>query len=298
MVKFILSVSGGGVRGAAAAECLATIEDILGYRPQFDLLAGTSTGSLIVGALAYTDMTTRQISDNLYTSENATKLMPKSKWDRILGLFQNTPKYPIEPMKEFINNMSQKSFGDTPHDVMVTALNIDNYKPVVFKSFEHKDKSLTDVLCMSCSCPGYYPTYFSDFWGIDGGFTGMNNPSECAYAEALILYPKEEIRVLSLGTGSKINKPIGSESQHFGGVQWMTRGNIIDVVLSGPQKSVEYKMKSYTKALGHTYLHIDGYLDDITLDDTSKENIHRLKEAGRDWANEHRDSILEFFKVD
>lgn len=300
MVKFILAVSGGGIRGAAAAECLSQVEEILGkpIKNQFDIIAGTSTGALIAGALAYTDMSPRDISDNLYNPQKAQEIMPKSQWDKLLGLFQNKPKYPIEPLATFIETLTDKQFGDCSPMVIVPTLNVDTYQPVVFKSNVDKTKSVKDILCMSCSCPGYYPTYFSEFWGIDGGFTGMNNPSECAYVEALRTYPGEEIRVLSLGTGRKTNRDIGSKSQHFGGVQWMTQGNIVDIVLSGPQRAVCYKMESYTKALGHTYLHLDGYLDSITLDDTSESNIELLKQAGRDWAENNREKIQEFFKVD
>ena len=50
----ILAVDGGGARGVYAAQILARVEDTLGtkIRDCFDLLAGTSTGSIITGAAA------------------------------------------------------------------------------------------------------------------------------------------------------------------------------------------------------------------------------------------------------
>ena len=50
----ILALDGGGVRGIYAAHILARLEDTLGtpVPKLFDLIAGTSTGSIIAGAAA------------------------------------------------------------------------------------------------------------------------------------------------------------------------------------------------------------------------------------------------------
>src|SRR5262245_48268211 len=59
--KRILSLNGGGIRGILTLEYLAWIEDMLrerSHRPDlvlsdyFDLIGGTSTGSIIAAALA------------------------------------------------------------------------------------------------------------------------------------------------------------------------------------------------------------------------------------------------------
>ena len=48
----ILALDGGGIRGIYAAHVLARLEDNLGLpvRERFDLIAGTSTGSILAGA--------------------------------------------------------------------------------------------------------------------------------------------------------------------------------------------------------------------------------------------------------
>ena len=48
----ILALDGGGIRGIYAAHVLARLEDVLEapIRKSFDLIAGTSTGSIIAGA--------------------------------------------------------------------------------------------------------------------------------------------------------------------------------------------------------------------------------------------------------
>ena len=50
----ILSIDGGGARGIYPAQILASIEQMNGssIRDHFDLIAGTSTGSIIAGAAA------------------------------------------------------------------------------------------------------------------------------------------------------------------------------------------------------------------------------------------------------
>ena len=49
-----MAVDGGGTRGIYAAQILARVEEALGQAVKdcFDLLAGTSTGSIIAGAAA------------------------------------------------------------------------------------------------------------------------------------------------------------------------------------------------------------------------------------------------------
>lgn len=53
-MKFILSISGGGIRGIIPAVVLAELENIT-QKPiakSFDLIAGTSTGGIIASMLA------------------------------------------------------------------------------------------------------------------------------------------------------------------------------------------------------------------------------------------------------
>ena len=51
---YILALDGGGTRGVYSAQVLASIEELSGapLRERFDLIAGTSTGSIIAGAAA------------------------------------------------------------------------------------------------------------------------------------------------------------------------------------------------------------------------------------------------------
>ena len=97
MSKMILSLDGGGIRGAATTQFLAKVEEKLiknygkSIRDYVDFYAGTSTGSIIALALANTDMTMAQINE-LYNVENAQKIFFENR-----GFFEidvvNAPRY-------------------------------------------------------------------------------------------------------------------------------------------------------------------------------------------------------------
>ena len=74
--KLILSLDGGGIRGAASARFLKRVEEKLeadhnkSLRDCVDFYAGTSTGSIIALALATTDLSTSKI-DELYKKQTS-----------------------------------------------------------------------------------------------------------------------------------------------------------------------------------------------------------------------------------
>ena len=84
MSKLILSLDGGGIRGAATTQFLSHIEEELklqnsSIRDYVDFYAGTSTGSIIALALATTDLTMSEIN-KLYNYDNAQEIFdPKQR---------------------------------------------------------------------------------------------------------------------------------------------------------------------------------------------------------------------------
>jgi uncharacterized protein len=140
------------------------------------------------------------------------------------------------------------------------------------------------------------PTYFdpvvvpsadgrSDHALVDGG-TFANNPTLSAYVDALRL--KEEIRrvvVVSIGTGLPPQTagagPIPIEAdkvEDFGLVRWARP--ILEVVLDGVPKAVEYQMRAIQAAdpdaLGYYRLQSDLPTASHALDDASAENCAKL----------------------
>ena len=92
---FILSIDGGGSRGVIPANVLSHIEQKAGIqiRPTFDFFAGVSTGAMVAAYIARDAGSMEELAINSYSSENLSRIMDKSIWDRLLGRIQNQPKY-------------------------------------------------------------------------------------------------------------------------------------------------------------------------------------------------------------
>jgi len=97
MSKLILSLDGGGIRGAATTQFLNHIETALNkdhktsIRDCVDFYAGTSTGSIIALALATTSLSVADIN-GLYNYQNAQEIFTENKgWFEIDGV--NAPRY-------------------------------------------------------------------------------------------------------------------------------------------------------------------------------------------------------------
>jgi hypothetical protein len=102
--KRILALDGGGIRGILTLEYLAVIEEMLRRRSgadfllcdYFDLIGGTSTGSIIAAALAC-GMSVDQLK-RLY-GEIGTSVFKDKFWRK--GLF--VPKFPAEPVRHALD---------------------------------------------------------------------------------------------------------------------------------------------------------------------------------------------------
>lgn len=106
-----------------------------------------------------------------------------------------------------------------------------------------------------------------------------NNPTICAYAEACKKWPKEEIKILSIGTGKNSRKIDGKESQEYGAMGWITH-DFLGIVMD--ESVVNYQSKTI---LGDNYLRINSSLKYVNddMDDCSQGNIDNLKRLGKEW---------------
>lgn len=115
--KRILALDGGGIRGALTLGYLKHVEDLLRKQLKndellladyFDLIGGTSTGSIIAAALAI-GMSVDEIKQKYF--ELGTKIFGKKyKWYRIFELDNLIKsKYDDTALEEELKNI----FGDT-----------------------------------------------------------------------------------------------------------------------------------------------------------------------------------------
>ncbi|MDO6839442.1 patatin-like phospholipase family protein [Paraglaciecola chathamensis] len=313
MSKLILSLDGGGIRGAATTQFLTHVEKALQKQHQkslrdcVDFYAGTSTGSLIALALATTDMDIQDIN-KLYNVTNAKKIFTENRgFLELDGV--NAPKYKADGKTELLKkSLGQAKIKDVPEGkhILAVTYGVEKHRPYVVKSTRSEFQNLLSyqVADASSAAPTYFPTQDMTLppdneqaWLIDGGVVA-NNPTMCAIAEACRLWPDSVRRVLSIGTGSQTRKINGPDSRHWGALQWMLKGCIIDVL--SDEKVVGYQAITITPP--GNYIRVNAEMrqqpgfekaPDDAMDDISQTNIKRLKGMGDFWFDQYGEAVVE-----
>jgi predicted patatin/cPLA2 family phospholipase len=212
----ILVLDGGGSKGIYTLGILNELELKLGNTldNHFDLIYGTSTGS-IIGSLIALGKPIKEIK-KLYI-EHIPAIMS-----------QNTRKAKSEALKE----LADKTFGTATFDsfktdIGIVALNFDTQNPLVFKSnvsqahgMKHSfvpgfGCSISDAVQSSCSAYPIFDYKILDTLNqgiiktIDGGFIA-NNATLFALIDAdkAFKVDNHSIRVISVGTGKFVEKPV------------------------------------------------------------------------------------------
>lgn len=207
MQRKILQLDGGGVRGMLIVALLKELETVTGkpvYK-LFDLIIGTSVGSIIGGILATGKVSATMLFDMFY--DNMDKVFKKSFF-RSINFFGNA-KYDKKPLVKILENTvgEYARMGDCKTKFICTSVCVNDGRNHYFKSWEHTDTGLylIDVINKSYAAP-YYFSPIDDLntkttW-LDGG-TGNSN---CSLDEALIEvfrlgWIDSKVSILSLGTG-------------------------------------------------------------------------------------------------
>jgi hypothetical protein len=249
MAEFrILSLDGGG---AWALIEVMTLIDLYGAETsghevlrEFDLIAGTSGGSIVLGGLAK-DMKLRELSDLFFTQARREQLFVKTSWwtDPLSHLTQFAgigPKYDAaakftgirailgdegdKPMSGLPDKIGAGRRGRKPH-LVITAFHYDLNRGVFARSDQnsrcanfgpHRDFTLAQAVHASSNAPVNYfnaPAVIDGDRYWDGAIGGYNNPVHLAALEVVgnaDLYDTKigEITAVSLGTGS-VALPLG-----------------------------------------------------------------------------------------
>jgi predicted acylesterase/phospholipase RssA len=206
----ILSLDGGGVRGAFAASLLACVEEDL-TKPvgeYFDLIAGTSTGGILALALAMRIPAAEIVK--LYV-DNGPKIFPRSIIpDRLRQLFRG--KYsPRELQKALGRVFGESILGDAKNRLLIPAFDINAGKIHIFKTAhsprftkDHK-RLVVDVAMATAAAPTYFPRHLlpNGVPLVDGG-VWANNPVGLAAVEAVTTLQADphDVKILSIGCPS------------------------------------------------------------------------------------------------
>ena len=211
---YILSIDGGGIRGVFAAQIIKRIQEELSitFSEKFDIIAGTSTGSIIAASLAL-DYPIDKIVD-LYQSKGrkifSRNYSEKFNWYNWKGLFKS--KYNNRFLKKELSAVFEDiTLSGTKTRLIIPASDISNGNVFVLKSnydpnfVRDKDIKISDAVLASCSAPTFFdPHSVKEYLLADGGLWA-NNPSLVALTEAMgrrFKIPRNNIRILSIGTGT------------------------------------------------------------------------------------------------
>jgi patatin-like phospholipase/acyl hydrolase len=227
--KRILALDGGGIRAVISLAYLQRLENLLRVRMRspdlrlseyFDLIGGTSTGSIIAAALAL-GMEVREVEEKYQTL--GVSIFAKKKG--LIAYFSRGQKYDAEPLNEAL----QDTFGSIEigdQDRIRTGLCIVTKRADTFstwpihnhplgKFYEHnKGIPLWQAVRASCAAPTYFvPESLKvgqDETGvfIDGGVSMANNPALRLFLLATLRgYPfhwgrgDDKLMLVSIGTG-------------------------------------------------------------------------------------------------
>ncbi|HEY9652778.1 MAG TPA: patatin-like phospholipase family protein [Coleofasciculaceae cyanobacterium] len=168
MVFRILSLDGGGIRGVVAATMLAFIEQEIDapLNQYFDLIAGTSTGSILATGITVGHSPKELVE--IYLKKGSRIFPYKSLWSpERLGLVVqyglSAPKYPdtglIEVLKEEFKYRKLSEVNET--NLLIVSYDTINREPIIFKSWRKKfvNVPLWQACVCSASAPAYFPAH-------------------------------------------------------------------------------------------------------------------------------------------
>jgi patatin-like phospholipase/acyl hydrolase len=270
-------------------------------RDTFDFFAGVSTGAMVAAYLARDAGSMEVLARHSYSSENLSKIMDKSIWDKLLGRVQNQPKYDGTNKRAYVESLAQGANINDVKDkhLLILAYDFINRELVTFKNNRGHDAaynpSLTEVCDAATAAPTLYPTVSTSApkrrWLVDGAMT-TNDPSLCAITECLAMgHTLDDIWMLSLGTGRPVHDlsqddrdAIGKASQDWGIVGWVANG-LLDHMMSASSCVSAHQCE---QLLRDRYLRISGELPRklMQLDNTSETRVQDLKSYAFLWFEE------------
>ena len=293
--KYVLSLDGGGVRAIAALVFLRRLEAASGKKvfDIFDFFIGTSAGGINALNIGGLGMDSNELEE-FWSQENLNKTMSKSFWGT--GSFlQTKPKYDgIGKREVLFNTFKDLSLGESKKPVAVLAYDVEKRMPRLLSSYDEPGIKILSAASATSAAPIYYSTQEIDdgSWLIDGGIVA-NNPSLLGYAEAQKLFPNNNIKILSIGTGINRRKINGKNSSKWGALNWFNH-DILGIMM---ESSIFDEIS--TDLIGNTYMRINSStgLVNRRMDDNSEVNLERIHLMGMGWWSEFGSKTSKFLNL-
>lgn len=283
-----LSLNGGGVRGRLELDMLQYLYEKMGgkFFRHFDIIGGTSTGSLITALLA-NGYSPKEIAD-IYDTE-LKNIFDKKFCREILG----KSKYSNVYLKGLATNLiGNKRLGDLKQKILIPTVNTSKQETKIFKSYDEKDMDykLVDVIISSSSAPRYFPAHemtilekeqYVQQWFKDGGLSS-NNPSDILLFEGLDKEKGyEKINILSITSGE--NKDQVTKAEKKGNL--LSIPEMINEMLNLQDKKVDGTVRTLYKnlQLKGTYIRCEADIDKSSgeIDDVSSKNLEAMRKDAK-----------------
>lgn len=228
--KRILALDGGGIKGAITLGFLEKVESILKKRfyktygddfrlhHYFDLIGGTSTGSIIAAGLAK-GMTVKELKDVYLDLGDKVFGEKRSLFGRLKAIYDE--EYLEKNLKEILGDITLGGDGLKTGICVVTKRADTGSTWLLFNNpdapyyDDNKDILLRNVIRASSAAPTYFmPTQFDVGNGevaafVDGGVSTANNPALQLFLMATLekynfnwAKGEDKLMVVSVGTGS------------------------------------------------------------------------------------------------
>ena len=328
----LLSLDGGGIRGLIILHCLAEYEKQYGVRVPdlFNCYSGTSIGAILIGFFAYLGWSATEVLDYIEKNRVLEKMMPLSKWDRLLGLFQFQSKYSDSLRREELTKLfGDQTLNSTYQPVLMTGYNLTTNETIYLTSYgTGQNLSVVDAMLISSSAPFYFPSIYLDsidpavktaltnskestgVCGVDGGLV-CNNPSDIMTMHLMMNVDWNDavdIRVVSIGTGYVESETDWSRSSNWGLLNWrliwkLLTSQVIQNIFNGSAKIAEercgYLLDIYHRKIRLTenrsnyYLRINAPIDQkhLAMDNLSQKQQEACQNYGIAWAHANFDNL-------
>jgi patatin-like phospholipase/acyl hydrolase len=280
----VLAIDGGGIRGLIPALVLTELERRAGRRvfELFDLIAGTSTGGILVCALCAPDPLPASELVKLYEDEGP-HIFDRSLFQRIRsadGLLDE--KYDDAALDRALERfLGHKRLAETKPNLIVPAYDTALPGPYFFKTSKAQEAPAEDDFPLSvvaratAAAPTYFEPVEADEKALVDGGVFATNPAMCALAEVLNDVAPRDVVLLSLGTGERTHKRSFDEIKDWGLANWARP--ILDVVFDGVSDAVNYQLERVLSGERYWRFQIELTLASDHLDDASEGNLAKLR---------------------
>lgn len=250
-VRRILCIDGGGFKGAFPASFLATVEEALGLdclARHFDLIAGTSTGGIVALCLG-AGMRARDILG--FYEQHGPAIFPSRipvlspLWGKLRWVF--AAKYGSKALDAALRaTLGERRIGESVTRLVIPSMDLERGTVYIYKTSHHErftmdyKKPMVEAARATSAAPTFFPVYRSSdgLPLIDGGMFA-NNPAGLAAVEAtaVLKWPAQDLRILSLGCTSEVLAVKPGHRIFRGAAFWGTRA--ADVFMAGQSAAAE-----------------------------------------------------------